>query len=135
MSQSSREENFDNPITEVPLHRRSTPYEFVVSLIENQELLRVYHGKSHNYACGAYWQAVSTSRFLKASVTVNMEITKEEKPFGGFSTEIAAGGVTSLHKASGNCRDWITKPWLGKDVAEKLIATVPGTLGPSTKQL
>ena len=135
MNRPSKKENSDNPATDVWLRRRSTPYEFAVFLIQTQKPLRVYHGKSHNYACSAYWQAVSTSRFFNASVTVNMEITKAGKPFGGFSTEIAAGRITSLHKASDNCREWITSHWLGKDVAEKLIATIPGTLGPSEKQL
>ncbi len=43
-----------NPTTEVQLRRRSTPYEFLVTLARDGRSLRLYNGKSHNKARAAY---------------------------------------------------------------------------------
>ena len=123
-----------NPTTEVHLRRRSTPYDFEVTIDGGERSLGVYKGTSYQYAVNAYWQAVNTLRFLRASGRVLMTLMTQRKLYGGFSTELDSGKVTSLHIASGQCVGWLTEPWLGGDIYKKIIATVPGTLGPSPSQ-
>ena len=123
-----------NPTTEVPLRRRSTPYDFEVTIDCGERSLGVYKGASYQYAVHAYWQGVSTLRFLRASGRVLMSLRAQRKLYGGFSTELDSGKVTSLHIASGQCIAWLTENWLDGETYKKLIATVPGTLGPSPKQ-
>lgn len=113
----------------VPLRRRSTPYDFVVRISSQNSTLEVYKGRSYQYALGAYWQGVSTLRFLRASGTVQMELTKERQPFGSFRTEVEAGRLTVLHHAFGKCAEWTSRHWIEGHIAEKIMSVIPGTLG------
>jgi hypothetical protein len=123
-----------NPTTEVPLRRTSTPYDFEVTIVCGERSLGVYKGTSYQYAVNAYWQAVNTLRFLGASGQVLMSLSTQRNLHGGFSTKIESGKATSLHIASGQCVGWLTESWLKNDIYKKVIATVPGTLGPPPSQ-
>ena len=116
-------------ISEVRLRRRSTPYDFVVTITSGNQTLEIYRGRSYQYALNAYWQAVSILRFLAASGTAQMELTKEREPFGGFRTMLEAGRLTALHHATGRCMEWTRRGWIDGEIAEKIISVIPGTLG------
>lgn len=59
-----------------------------------------------------------------------MELTEARKPFGGFTTEVMGGRGVSLHVPSGQCVQWLSKEWARENIYEKMLLTVPGTLGP-----
>ena len=113
----------------VPMRRRSTPYDFVVTIFYQDRTLEVYKGRSYQSAIAAYWQGVSILRFLKASGTLQMSLTKDHKPFGSFRTEAEAGRVTALHHAFGKCAEWTSRHWIEGEIAEKIMSVIPGTLG------
>lgn len=120
-----------NPTTEVHLRRRSTPYDFLVALKRDGNSLSLYSGRSYQYALAAYWQAVNTLRFLSLAGQVCMDLTENRKPYGGFLTELEAGGKgKSLHIPSGHCVEWADGSWSGDDLARKIIATIPSMLRP-----
>jgi hypothetical protein len=120
-----------NPTTEVRLRRRSTPYDFEVTLTCDGRSLGAYKGRSYQHALDAYWQAVQTLRFLGLSGRLIISLRIERSPYGGFSTEFDSGKATSLHVPSGQCVGWAAENWLGENIYKKIIATVPGTLGPT----
>jgi len=124
-----------NPTTEVRLRRRSTPYDFEVTMICGGRSLGIYKGTSYQYAVNAYWQAVRTLQFLGSSGKIRIGLLNGKQPFGAFATEVERGRAISLHTASGKCIEWFNKGWIGEDIAEKVIATVPGTLGPARGQI
>jgi hypothetical protein len=117
------------PVSEVRLRRRSTPYDFVVTITSGGRTLQIYKGRSYQYALSAYWQGVSTLRFLAASGTVQMGLTKERAAFGSFRTQLEAGRAIALHNAFGGCAEWTSRHWIGGDIAEKIMSVIPGTLG------
>ena len=123
--------NEQEPVSEVRLRRRSTSYDFVVTISSGNQTLEIYKGRSYQYALTAYWQAVSILRFLAASGIVQIELTKGREPFGSFRTELEDGRITTLHHAAGGCAEWTRRGWTGAegDLAEKIISVVPGTLG------
>jgi hypothetical protein len=96
--------------------------------------LGIYKGSSYSSALSAYWQAVKTLHFLGLSGQVVINLTTHGSPHGGFSTEFDGGRVTSLHVSSGQCVGWAEENWFGENTYKKMIATVPGTLGPAPKQ-
>ena len=118
-----------NVVVDVPLRKRSTPYEFVVRMSRDGETIELYNGKSHNYARVGYWQAVSTIWFLHSSGKVEMAITESKAPVGGFVTVLEPGQVISLHEPSGRSVDWAQRGWTGGGIAEKILSVIPGTLG------
>jgi hypothetical protein len=119
-----------NPTTEVRLRRRSTPYAFEVTMVCGERSLGLYKGTSYKYALNAYWQSVHTLHFLGLSGQLLLGLTTDGNPYGGFSTEFDSGKATSLHVPSGQCVGWATENWFGENLYKKMIATVPGTLGP-----
>lgn len=123
-----------NQTNEVRLRRRSTPYDFEVTIISIGRSLGIYKGTSYQSALNAYWQAVKTLHFLGSSGQLLISLGTQGNPYGGFSTELDSGKVTSLHVASGQCVGWAEENWLGENIHRKMIATVPGTLGPAPKQ-
>ena len=118
-----------NDVIDVPLRRRSTPYEFVVKMSRDGETIELYTGKSHNHARIANRQAVTTIRFLHSSGNVEMAIAEGKIPVGGFTTVLETGEVISLHEPSGCCVEWAKQGWTGGSIAEKLLSVIPGTLG------
>jgi hypothetical protein len=116
-------------VVDVPLRKRSTPYEFVVKMSRDGETIELYNGKSHNAARVAYWQAVNTIRFLHSSGKVEMPITESHQLVGGFATVLETGEVISLHEPSGRCVEWAKRGWTGGSIAEKILSVIPGTLG------
>src|SRR5579864_8770761 len=105
-------------VVDVPLRKRSTSYEFVVRISRDGGIIELYSGKSHNYARVAYWQAVSTLRFLHSSAKVEMAITESNEPVGGFATVLETGEMISLHDPSGRCVEWAKRGWTGGSIAE-----------------
>src|SRR5712692_4581236 len=103
----------DNPVTEVPLGKRSTPYEFSVAVTRDSDTVMVYVGKSANYAKSSYWQAVKVGVFLGANVSVRMTITRSRSPYGEFATEVDRGRVKTCHIPSGKCIAWTSGSWSG----------------------
>lgn len=95
----------------------------------DHQSLNLYKGASHDSARVSYWQTVSTMRFFGSSGTVDMDITKSKKPFGGFRTKLETGRVTLLHQARGECEEWLGRRRIGVDIAEKMLSVIPGTLG------
>ena len=120
--------SIDQPL-DVPLRKRSTPYEFVVTLTRELSSVRLYRGKSHNYARASYWQAVASVIFLGSSGNVSMAITESGVSVGGFKTELDAGTTILLHSPSGLCVEWTGRSFVGGPLAEKMLTIVPGTLG------
>jgi hypothetical protein len=120
----------NNPVTEVPLRKRSTPYEFAVTVTHQGRTLAVYSRTSPNYARMAYWQAVHTLAFIPAEGKVELAVTLDKKPYGSFTTEMATSGVRTLHIPSGECTKWMSGSWLGDHIYEKMLATIPGIPGP-----
>ena len=119
-----------NPITEVPLRRRSTPYDFRVIMNSNESSLGLYNGRSYKSALDAYWQGVRTLHFLHQSGRVSLNLSRDKQPYGSFHTEFNHGSASSLHVPSGRCVEWADERWSGENIEEKMIATVPGTLSP-----
>jgi hypothetical protein len=119
-----------NPTTEVHLRRRSTPYDFRVIMDSNESSLGLYDGRSYKSALDAYWQGVRTLHFLHQSGRVSLNLTMDKQPYGSFNTEFNHGRATSLHVPSGRCVEWADKRWIEGNIEEKMIATVPSTLGP-----
>ena|SRR5713226_2643042 len=116
-------------VVDVPLRKRSTPYEFVVRVSRDGETIELYSGKSQNYARVGYWQAVNTIRFLHSSGRVEMAITESNEPVGGFATVLENGQVISQHEPAGRCVEWAKRGWTGGSIAEKILSVIPGTLG------
>ena len=98
-------------------------------MIHEDRSLALYDGKSHNYAGVLYWQAIRTLHFLHSSGKVFIEVTMAKNPYGGFFTEFEAGLAVSLHKATGNCIEWTSTGFTLDNLAQKMLATIPGTLG------
>jgi hypothetical protein len=115
----------DNPVTEVALRKRSTPYSFCVNICHEGRTLTVYKGASAMYARGSYWQSVGTLRFLCVTGTIELVALLAKEPHGGFITEIEGGNVKSLHVPKGECVKWIEGSWAG-NLYEKVLATIPG---------
>jgi hypothetical protein len=120
----------DNPVTEVPLRKRSTPYEFSVDVTKDSHTANVYTGKAANHAMSSYWQAINLSMFLGADLLVRMAITRSRIPYGEFATAVNQGKIKSHHIPAGKCIAWTTGSWSGEHLIEKLIATIPGMPGP-----
>jgi|ERR1035438_1164056 hypothetical protein len=120
----------ENRITEVHLHERSTPYDFKVKMSIEGRMLGLYDGTSYKSALSAYWQAVNTLAFAGPSAIVEMDLTVERQPHGGFRTEIARGQKLSLHVPHGQCSRWAYKAWSRDNLPEQIIATIPGMLRP-----
>jgi hypothetical protein len=120
----------ENPVRDVPLRKRSTPYDFAVVMIRGPETLRLFDGTSAGYAKTSYWQAVRSAAFLGLSGTIKMSVTVARKPYGSFATDLAEGKVKSLHIPSGECAGWTVGLWSGEHLAEKKLATIPGLPGP-----
>lgn len=120
----------NNPVTEVPLRKRSTPYEFSVAVTKDSHTANIYTGNSANYALSSYWQAVNLSVFLGANLFVRIKITRSRTPYGEFATEVNQGKIKSCHIPAGECIAWTTGSWSGEHLTEKRIATIPGMLGP-----
>jgi hypothetical protein len=74
---------------------------------------------------------VQTLHFLGRSGRLLISLTSDRKPYGGFSTEFDSGKAASLHLPFGQCIGWAEENWFGENVYKKIIATVPGTLGPA----
>ena len=120
-----------NVIREVPLRKRSTPYDFTVIMKRGPREKQLYSGTSHKYAQASYWQGITVGCFLGLSGSVHITVTLAKEPYGGFATEIASGKVTeSIHIPSGKCVEWTKGSWSGQHLAEKLVATIPGMPGP-----
>ncbi len=119
----------DNPVTEVPLRKRSTPYTFRVVITHDGKTLNVYEGASANSARSAYWQAIQTLAFLKANGRLELLVMMSKRPYGGFLTEV---GTKTLHVPSGECVKWMSGSWAGDHLYEKMLATIPGMPGPYT---
>jgi hypothetical protein len=120
----------DNPVTEVPLRKRSTPYGFTATIMRQGKALTVYKGASANSAGTAYWQAVSTVAFLQGEANIDLAVTLSGLPYGGFTTEFASGKAISLHVATGECLKWMSGSWSGDHLYEKMLATIPGLTRP-----
>jgi hypothetical protein len=120
----------DNPVTEVPLRKRSTPYDFAVIITHQGRALTTYEGASAKFAQSAYWQAVNTLTFLRASGTIELAVTLSKKTYGRFLTEVDIGVVSSLHVPTGECVAWMSGSWSGDHLSEKLLATIPGMPSP-----
>lgn len=126
----------EDPVTDVPLHQRSSPYDFSVDVFIDSGSLRVYGGKhgnaSYKNALSAYWQAVNMLRFAHVAGTVRMELTVGRNPYGGFTTEVAPihqpGREPVLHIPDGECLNWAYRRTLG--IVELMIATTPNMLRP-----
>ena len=118
----------DSPVY-VPLRKRSTPYDFVVTLTREPSSIRLYGGKSHNYARASYWQAIASAVFLGVSCDVSIAITESRVSVGGFKTKLDAGKMNQLHIPSGRCVEWAGRSFVGGPLAEKMLTIVPGTLG------
>lgn len=118
-------------VREIPLRKRSTRYDFAVTMTRGSEHLRLYKGTSHNYATASYWQGVRVAAFLGLGHgAVNLEVILYGEHHGRFATELVGGKVTSLHVPSGECVAWTRGDWTGEHLAEKLLATIPGMPGP-----
>jgi hypothetical protein len=120
----------DNPVTEVSLRKRSTPYGFAVTITHQARTLAAYEGASANFARTAYWQAVHTLTFLRSDGKVELVVTLSRKPFGSFVTAVESSVVESLHAPTGECIKWMSGSWSGDHLYEKMLATVPGVPGP-----
>ena len=120
----------DNPVTEVPLRKRSTRYEFAVTVTHEGRTLTAYGGASPNYSRAAYWQAVHTFAFIRAEGKIELAVTLAKKPYGSFTTDLVTSGVKSLHIPSGECTKWMSGSWSGDHIYEKMLATIPGMPGP-----
>jgi aconitase A len=116
--------------TEDRLRKRSTPYDFIVTIASDSGNRTLYKGRSANYAKASYWQAIKLVTFIGFSGNVNMAITKSKEPYGAFATELREKKVKSLHVPSGDCIEWMEGSWSGEHLAEKLLATIPGMAGP-----
>ena len=120
----------DNPVTEVPLRKRSTPYNFAVTIAHQGRPLTVYSGASANAVRTAYWQAVNTLRFLGTDGKIELVVMLSRQPYGSFVTEIESGAAKSLHAPTGDCVNWTSGSWSGDHLYEKMLATIPGMIGP-----
>jgi hypothetical protein len=120
----------ENPVSEVFLRKRSTPYDFSVVMRRGPQTLGLYSGTSAMYANSAYWQGVRTAIFLSLDGEVTMSVSKRREAYGTFATRMADGKVISLHIPSGQCIEWTSGSWSGDHVYEKIIATIPGMPGP-----
>jgi hypothetical protein len=120
----------ENPVTEVPLRKRSTPYDFTVTVSRGSERRRLYKGTSANYAKASYWQAIQMATFLGLHGSIHMSVFRDKQSYGVFTTEHEGGKVKLLHVPSGKCIEWTTGSWSGDHLAEKLLATIPGVPGP-----
>jgi hypothetical protein len=119
----------DNPVTEVPLRKRSTPYTFNVVISHQGRTLQVYSGASANLAGTAYWQAISTLKFVQLNGKVELLVMLSRKAYGSFTTEL---GTKNLHVPAGECVKWMSGSWSGDHLYEKMLATIPGMPGPYT---
>jgi hypothetical protein len=119
----------DNRVQDVPLRKRATPYDFAVMIASGGKHAGIYKGRAYKEAVHSYWEAVHLLEFLGQSGEVKMGLTLDRKPFGCFTTEVEQGRRMSVHKPSGVCKEWVTRGWTGHPIEEKLIATIPGTLG------
>jgi len=119
----------ENTIAHVALRKRATPYAYDVIVTSEERRAKLFDGKAYRDAVGCYWQAVEMLRFLKASGEVNLRLTENRNPFGGFTTKVEAGSLVVHHKPNGQCREWVTRGWIGHPIEEKVISTIPNTLG------
>ena len=118
----------DNPISEVHLHQRSSPYDFMVTMTFNDRSLELYSGTSYKNSLAAYWQAVKTLSFARLRGNVRMALTVERQLYGGFITQIDPDSEARLHVPDGECLDWAYKRTLSN--VELMIGTIPGMLRP-----
>lgn len=123
-----------NPVSEVQLRQRSTPYDFAVWLSSQTGRSNLYRGSSWRFAHSAYWQAVNLVRHLSHSAVIQVDLTEDGDPYGGFVTEIENGGDKSVHIPHGECLKWAFRSWTLLNTAEKILATIPGKLRPIRHQ-
>jgi hypothetical protein len=119
-----------NSVTEVPLRKRSTPYDFAVIMARGPEERRLYKGSSARYAKNSYWQGVQVATFLGLRGSVRLTVILGDEHYGDFTTEIDGGKVSSMHVPSGKCAEWTVDSRAGVHLAEWLLATMPGVPGP-----
>lgn len=117
-------------IQEVPLRKRSTPYDFIVEFSTEGGSRGLYKGASWRVARRSYWQAVNVAIFTRATATVRVNITRSRAEYGAFVTHIQTGSAVTVHSPSGKCVEWTRGSWVGEHLAEKLLATIPGMTGP-----
>ena len=89
-----------NPVSEVQLRQRSTPYDFTVTLDSQAGRTTLCKG-SWRFAHDAYWQAVKLVRHLSRSAMVRNDLNEDGELFGCFVTEIENGEDRSLPRSSG----------------------------------
>jgi hypothetical protein len=118
------------PARDVRLRKRSTRYDFAVTVTRGSEHRRLYEGSSRRYVQASYWQGVKVAAFLGMEGIVELDVLLFGDRYGRFATELAGGKVTSLHIPSGNCTAWTRGDWIGDHLAEQLLATIPGMPGP-----
>lgn len=119
-----------NPVSEVQLRQRSTPYAFAVLLATPVGRKTLYRGSSWKFAHSAYWQGVNLVRHLSQSATIQIDLTEDGEPYGSFVTEIENGENKSVHVPRGECLKWAYRQWTLLNTAEKILATIPGMLRP-----
>lgn len=119
-----------NPISEIQLRQRSTPYDFAVLLTSQAGQNSLYRGSSWKLAYSAYWQAVNLVRHLSQSATIQMNLAEDGEPYGSFVTQVESGKDQSLHIPYGECLKWAYRKWTLLNSAEKILATIPGMLRP-----
>ena len=121
----------ENPITEVPLRQRSTPYDFSVTINSSSRNLDIYSGRSWKCAQAAYWQAINVALFCGVEAEIDLTVTKNEQPYGAFTTRISGHKLADpIHVPAGHCINWTSGSWSGDHLYEKLLATIPGMPGP-----
>lgn len=121
-----------DPVSEVHLRQRSTPYDFDVALCSEAGQMTLYRGTSWRFARDAYWQGIKTVRHLSQTATVRIDLIDDGEPYGSFTTQVVNGNVNgkSLHIPFGECLKWAYRSWTLLNKAEKSLATIPGMLRP-----
>ena len=133
MSETERE----TAISYVPVRKRSSPYNFTVVMELAERSDPLYDGRSFKYAMAVYWNSAWVVGLTRGTATVRLVVKEKRRDMGGFLTRITAGTVKKedLHAAYGDCQHWGNLPWSERHLVEKLVSTIPGTLGisvPST---
>lgn len=90
-----------NPVSEVFLRRRMSPWNYRVTIEHAERVQVLYEGQSGVNAVKFYSASTRTTVFLGATATVRLATLDGKREIGGFITTMREGVLEQNHSAYG----------------------------------
>jgi hypothetical protein len=92
----------NNPVSEVPLRRRRSPWNYRVCLEAMSGIEELYQGQSGTNAKIVYGSCILTTRFLAGTATIRIAAMDGKREIGGWITKVDKGHTVVNHERYGD---------------------------------